>query len=72
MYATMRRDLDRFVNLLEASGAAGTAGTAGPAGTAGSDGPQSPEEVDEVPVEFRCPITHELLGDPVIAADGHT
>uniref|UniRef100_A0A914UTW8 WD repeat, SAM and U-box domain-containing protein 1 n=1 Tax=Plectus sambesii TaxID=2011161 RepID=A0A914UTW8_9BILA len=27
---------------------------------------------DEVPHEFRCPITHDVMLDPVIAADGYT
>lgn len=30
-----------------------------------------PEQVD-VPAHFICPITHELMVDPVIAFDGHT
>ena len=25
-----------------------------------------------IPDEFRCPITHELMNDPVICSDGHT
>ncbi|EOD05899.1 hypothetical protein EMIHUDRAFT_68858, partial [Emiliania huxleyi CCMP1516] len=26
----------------------------------------------EVPDEYTCPITHELMTDPVLATDGHT
>jgi hypothetical protein len=28
--------------------------------------------VDEIPVGFECPITLELMQDPVIAEDGHS
>jgi hypothetical protein len=27
---------------------------------------------DRLPVEFHCPITHEIMKDPVIAIDGHS
>lgn len=59
MYSTMRRNLFRFVSLLE----------------------EEEEEVceeddqadpDDVPSEFRCSLTHDLLYDPVVAADGNT
>ena len=30
------------------------------------------EGEDEPPDEFTCPITQELMQDPVVAADGHT
>ena len=31
-----------------------------------------PPRDDDVPEEFLCPITFEMMTDPVIAADGHT
>jgi Mg-chelatase subunit ChlD len=31
-----------------------------------------PGHLTYIPHELRCPITHELLEDPVMAADGHT
>ena len=29
-------------------------------------------DVDDLPEEFVCPITHQLMTDPVIAVDGHS
>jgi len=29
-------------------------------------------DADEPPDDYLCPITHELMNDPVMAADGHT
>jgi len=29
-------------------------------------------DANEPPADYLCPITHELMNDPVIAADGHT
>ncbi|KAH8053901.1 hypothetical protein JL721_10621 [Aureococcus anophagefferens] len=34
--------------------------------------PAPPPRDDDVPEEFLCPITFEMMTDPVIAADGHT
>ena len=35
--------------------------------------PEEPDEYDtEVPHHFLCPITRELMDDPVLAPDGHT
>ena len=34
--------------------------------------PAPPPRDDDVPEEFLCPITFDLMTDPVIAADGHT
>ena len=30
------------------------------------------DEEDYLPLEWFCPLTHELFTDPVVAADGHT
>eukprot|EP01117_Protostelium_nocturnum_P018971 TRINITY_DN8069_c0_g1_i1.p1 TRINITY_DN8069_c0_g1~~TRINITY_DN8069_c0_g1_i1.p1 ORF type:complete len:453 (+),score=103.04 TRINITY_DN8069_c0_g1_i1:51-1409(+) len=30
------------------------------------------EKMKEVPEPFLCPITHEIMSDPVVASDGHT
>lgn len=39
----------------------------------GGEGSGEPEADDDVTVKFlQCPITHDLMSDPVIAADGHT
>ncbi len=27
---------------------------------------------EDEPDDFRCPITHEIMTDPVVATDGHT
>ena len=32
----------------------------------------APRDEDDVPEEFLCPISMEVMTDPVIAADGHT
>lgn len=39
-----------------------------------SEAPDSlPEDIVALPdIDFRCPISYELLQDPVVAADGHT
>jgi hypothetical protein len=34
--------------------------------------PQQPQRPEEAPNEYMCPITGELMEDPVVAADGHT
>ena len=33
--------------------------------------PPSGEEEEEPPADFICPITTEIMSDPVMAADGH-
>ena len=33
---------------------------------------QGPSNEDGVPCRYQCPITHQLMRDPVIALDGHT
>ncbi|HPE84727.1 MAG TPA: hypothetical protein PLO43_00920, partial [Chlamydiales bacterium] len=38
----------------------------------GCGGAGGKEEVQEIPSEYFCPITHQLMYDPVIAADGET
>ena len=47
---------------------AGARGAADPSGPAAS----SASAADEPPDEFMCPITQEVMADPVVAADGHT
>ena len=37
-----------------------------------SSEPSEPKASMEPPDEYLCPITHELMHDPVIASDGHT
>jgi hypothetical protein len=46
-------------------------------GVQGAAGPSAPTASstsadDEPPDEFMCPITQEVMGDPVVASDGHT
>jgi ribosomal protein S25 len=34
--------------------------------------PQPEEEAEEIPEEYICPVTQDIMVDPVIAQDGHT
>jgi len=33
--------------------------------------PEAPPAEEEPPTDFICPITTEIMSDPVMAADGH-
>ena len=55
---------DKCVDVVKAGAAAATAPAPAP--------PPPPLRCDSLPDEFTCPISFELMEDPVIAADGHT
>ena len=72
LYQAIPRNVDLFVDLLEspdnANGNGDDDGNVGGGAAAFADAVDS----DDVPRAFTCPITCALLGDPVLAADGHS
>ena len=76
MFRTISRNVGRFVQFFEDEGSAqddgGEGCVVGSEGAGGLTAMGGYEDQGDVPKAFQCPITCELLADPVIAADGHT
>ena len=68
LYKAISRNVDLFVELLESSDNGNDNGNVGGGAAAFADAVDS----NDVPRAFTCPITCALLGDPVLAADGHS